>query len=501
MRMVASVLIGLLASAFGIARLALLGWLIAKVFQGATLPELLVPMAIVAGVMLARGMLEYFRTMIAHVTAARVQLQVRKTIYDKSVALGPAYFGQQKSADVMLAVVDSVEQLETYFGQFLPQLVISVVTPIAVFGFVGFLDLPVAAVLVGATLFTLIAPMMFQKLDRVASRGRGQALRAFSAEFVDAVQGLATLKAFGQASTRARDLGARAIALSTNTMKVNAVNALGRGITDTGIAIGAAAALGVGAYRVVDGAMAIETLLIVLMMGVELFRPLRDLRQQLHTGMLGQSAAETIFRLLDADPIVKEAGGNAAGVLQPAISFADVDFTYPGADAPVYNGLDFDVAAGERIGVVGTSGAGKSTIVRLLLRHYDPDGGRITVGGRDLRDLRFDVLRSCLQSSTRTRTSSTARLPTTCASGRPQADQTQLIQAARAANAHDFIEPCLRATPPSSASAACAVRRATPAHRHRPRAAARCADPRARRGPFCGRRRERGGDPGRRSTG
>ena len=120
-----SVLIGLVAAFVGLARLALLGWLIAKVFQGAAWNELLLPITVVALVMILRGIFEYVRTMVAHHTAARVQLKIRKSLYDKTVALGPAWFGTARTSDFMVSVVDGVEQLETYFGQFLPQVAVS----------------------------------------------------------------------------------------------------------------------------------------------------------------------------------------------------------------------------------------------------------------------------------------------------------------------------------------------------------------------------------------
>ena len=96
-----------------------------------------------------RGIFEYARTMVAHHPAARVQLKIRKSLYDKTVALGPAWFSTARTSDFMVSVVDGVEQLETYFGQFLPQVVIALMTPIAIFAFVAFLDLPVALVLLG----------------------------------------------------------------------------------------------------------------------------------------------------------------------------------------------------------------------------------------------------------------------------------------------------------------------------------------------------------------
>ena len=116
-RIAGAVAIGLAAVALGIARLALLGWLIARVFQGATLQELLLPAALVGFAMILRGFFEQWRVMVAHETAARVQRRLRRAIYDKIAALGPAYVGQQRSGDMALTMIDSVEQLETYLNE------------------------------------------------------------------------------------------------------------------------------------------------------------------------------------------------------------------------------------------------------------------------------------------------------------------------------------------------------------------------------------------------
>ena len=440
-RIVLSVVIGLAATVAGIGRLALLGWLIAKVFQGASMAELAGPIALVAGIMVLRGLLEYLRVMIAHETAARVQIVLRKAIYDKAVELGPAWFGLERTGDVILSVVDGVEQLETYFGEFLPQLLIAILTPIGIFCFVAFLDLPVAAVLVGAAFVALLFPMLFHRLDRNASIERAKTYANFGAEFLDAVQGLATLKAFGQSGARAAALSTRAQQLARGTMWVNATNALGRGITDASIAIGAAAALAVGAWRVEAGAMELSTLLIVLMMGVELFRPLRDLRAQLHTGMLGQAAARAIFRILEAKPLVTEtaAARGVQGEPLPSIVFEDVAFTYPGNERSAHRGLSFTVAPGERVGVVGPSGAGKSSIVRLLLRFYDPQGGRVLVGGRDLKAMSFEDLRGQIAVVNQDTYLFHGTVEENLRFGRPDASQAQIEEACRAANAHDFI--------------------------------------------------------------
>ncbi len=441
-RITFSVVIGLAAAAAGIARLALLGWLIAMVFEGRPFAELVVPMIIVAGVMLARGGLEYLRIIVAHETAARVQIAIRKKIYDKAVMLGPAWFGQQRTGDVVLSVVDGVEQLETYFGEFLPTLLIAILTPVGIFCFVAFLDLPVAAVLVASAILALVLPMAFHRLDYRASIERSRAYGDFGAEFLDAVQGLATLKAFGQSTAKARALAAGAMTLARGTMWVTAVNSMGRGITDASIAIGAAAALVFGAWRVEAGTMELSTLLIVLMMGVELFRPLRDMRTQLHTGMLGQSSAEAIFRVLGARPLVEApstADAEADDDTAPAIEFDRVSFAYPGETALTHEALSLRLMKGECVGIVGPSGAGKSSIVRLLLRFWDPQEGHVKIAGRTIRTMTFDELRSRIAVVNQDTYLFHGTVEDNLRFGKPDASQEEMEEACRLANAHDFI--------------------------------------------------------------
>ena len=207
-------------------------------------------------------------------------------IFDKVTELGPAHFGLERTGDAILAMIDGVEQLEIYFGQYLPQLIVSALTPVLIFAAVAFLDLPVALVMLAAALITLIAPQIFHSWDKNNSLGRSRAYKAFAAEFLDSVQGLATLKAFGQSGPRAKTLKEKADNLFRSTMWVLATNSLARGITDTGIAVGAAATLALGAFRVAEGSMELTALVMILMLGVEVFRPLRDMRSLMHNGMV-----------------------------------------------------------------------------------------------------------------------------------------------------------------------------------------------------------------------
>ena len=441
MRIAWAIVVGVIAAVLGIARLGLIGWLLGKVFLGASVDELMGPFVLVAGTMVARGAVEYYRTMIAHHTASTVQQKLRQTLYDHVVRLGPAHFGRQRTGDVILTVVEGVEQLETYFGQYLPQFFVAAVTPILIFSFVAFLDLTIAIVLLVAALVTLFAPMAWHNLDRRNSRARSREYGAFAADFLDAIQGLMTLKAFGQSNARSRLLEKRADALFKSTMWVLATNTLSRGITDTGIAVGAAISLGWGAWRVAEGEMSLTVLLVVLMLGVEVFRPLRDLRILLHQGMIGRSAATSILAFLNTPPSIEAAATRRREIseLDPSIDFEGVSFTYPGGRHRAHSRLSFEIAVGENVAIVGPSGAGKSTIVNLLLRLFDPDDGIVRIGGCDIRTLSFAELRSRIAVVRQDAFLFHGTVEDNLRMGKPDASKDALESAARAANAHDFI--------------------------------------------------------------
>jgi ATP-binding cassette subfamily C protein CydCD len=451
----------------GTARLALLGWVLGRVLAGDSLAKLAWPVAGVAALIALRGLLEYGRTMVAHHTAARVQRRLRGRLYDQITALGPAHFTQTRTGDVILSVVEGVQQLEVYFGQFLPQLFVSALTPFLIFAVVATIDLSLAVVFLLAAIATFLMPTLWHRWDSRHSLARSKTYAAYGAEFLDAIQGLRTLAAFGQSQSRARLLEERGRALFQATMWLLSTNTLARGISDVCIALGAAVALAIGAYRVQAGQMELTALVVVLMLGVEIFRPLRELRTVLHQGMLGLSAAQPILALLELKPQVTDGaaqqkndgatqqndavgglGGGAAPLPpdknsrfteNPSITFEGVTFSYPGGRGPALEHLSFSVAAGQRVGVVGASGAGKSTISRLLLRFADPTVGRVTIGGHDLRELSLRNLRRLIAVVSQDTYLFHGTIEENLRMGRPEASPAELEAAARSANMHDAI--------------------------------------------------------------
>src|SRR5471030_744782 len=437
--MLLSIVVGLLALLAGIARFVFLGQLLALVLRGSPWQSWVAPSVAVAAAIVLRALLDHWRAGIACRTAARAQETLRGQLYDRIVTLGPAWFAEQRTGGVMLSVIDGVEQLQTFFGQYLPQLAVALCAPFAIFGFIAFWDLPVATVLLVAALVALFGPIAVHMHERRTSLARAQAFKEFGETFLDAVQGLPTLKAFGQSRVWGERLATQARAVSDNTFWVLAAGLLTRGIVDLGAAVGAALALVLGAWRVTHGEMGLTTLLIVLMAGTEIFRPLRDLRSVFHQGMLGQAATAGIRSLLEANPPMPEAGTEPLRGTQASLDFDNVSFAYAGGRGLAHRGLTFSVAAGERIGIVGPSGAGKSSIVRLLLRQYDPQGGSIRIAGQDVRTLDPDALRAKIAVVAQDTMLFAGTVEENLRLGRPDATADEVEAAARAAYAHDFI--------------------------------------------------------------
>ena len=450
LRILFAALMGLVAVGASIARLAITGVIIARVFQGEGFSSLTAPLIAVAALIVVRGVLQYLRDAVSYQTAIATKIEIRRRLYQHALALGPGYFDQRRTGDVLMSLVDGVENLETFFGQYLPQFLVAAAAPVLIFAFMAFLDVQIGLIFLFFAAFTLFAPSLIQKRNHKANQQWYSANGALGADFLDSVQGLATLKAFGQSKIRGELLASRARHLYRSTMKVLAADGASGGATTLGISAGAVLALVWGGLRVSDGDLELRTLVIVLMLGAEVFRPLRELTVLYHQGMLAMSSAEGIFALLDSPVTIKEPEAPVSVTQpgthgeesqpEPEITFDSVTFGYDGGRRDALQRLSFTLHAGETLGLVGASGAGKSTVVWLMLRFYDPNQGRILLGGHDLRELPLDVVRRQIAVVTQDTYLFQGTVAENLRLGRPDASQGELEEAARTANAHDFIK-------------------------------------------------------------
>ncbi|MDQ6670636.1 MAG: thiol reductant ABC exporter subunit CydC [Chloroflexota bacterium] len=439
-RIALAAFVGLAAVPVAMWRLTLTGQALARVFSGDPFDALTSMLLLIAGLIVVRALLQLMRDEIGNSTAALMKARIRVQLYEHVLKLGAGHFDQRRTGDAVLALVDGVEQLDPFFGQYLPQLLVAGLTPIIIFAFMAFLDLPTATIFLIFALLTLVAPGVFHRLNSTASIAFRRAQVTMSADFLDNIQGLATLKAFGQSRQRGLALAERARQLYRSTMWVLAVNILTGGITLLGISAGAAVALAWGALRVQAGELPLSTLLIVLLLGVEVFRPLRDLVQLFHSSMLAVAATRGMYDLLDTRPEVQPPASPVPMTsLAPVIRFEHVTFGYQGGRRPAVEDCSFELEPGQTLGVVGPSGAGKSTLVNLLMRFVDPQRGRILLDGHDIRQLSVDVLRHQVAVVAQDTYLFYGTVEDNLRVANPEATRPELEAACRAANAHGFV--------------------------------------------------------------
>ncbi|MCH7944779.1 MAG: ABC transporter, partial [Armatimonadetes bacterium] len=166
-------LVGILAVGAGIARLAVAAVVIVEVILGgASFSSLVWPLAAMAGLVVLRAVLQYIQEVMGHHTASVVKIQVRKRLYEHALALGPGYFDQNRTGDVMLTMADGVERLEVFFGKYLPQLIVAAVAPLLIFAFMAVIDIRMGLIFLAFALFTLVVPNIFRRWTSASSSAR-----------------------------------------------------------------------------------------------------------------------------------------------------------------------------------------------------------------------------------------------------------------------------------------------------------------------------------------
>jgi len=442
LRIAGAALLGLLAVAAGISRLAFSGLIIAGVLTGAAFSSLIPYLAAVAGFIALRAVFQYLRDMVSQETAAKVKEGLHDKLYRHALDLGPGHFDQKRTGDVLLSLGEGVEQLQVFYGQFLPQMVVAGVAPVLIFFLMASFDVVIGLIFVVFALLTLLETPLFLMFTEESSRRRRAAYGAFGADFLDSIQGIATLKIFGRTRSQGKALAARARQLYRTTMGVLAVNMVSVGFTTFGILGGTACALGWGALKVSAGDLEIRSLIVILIMGAEIFRPTRELMVLYHQGINAMASAEGIFTLLETPVTVRDPAGDGTddeASFEPAVRYEDVSFAYREGSRPALREVSLELRPGEKLGVVGPSGAGKSTLVSLMLRFADPQQGRVLLGGRDIRTIPLHVLRRHVAVVAQDMYLFYGTIADNLRMARPEATAGELEQAARAANIHEFI--------------------------------------------------------------
>jgi ABC-type transport system involved in cytochrome bd biosynthesis fused ATPase/permease subunit len=394
----------------------------------------------VLAVIVTRAALLWWREVATAAAGARIRARLRDRLVARLAELGPAWLTGARTGRTQATLVDGVEGLDAYYSRYVPQVLVTVTVPTALVAWLATVE-PVAATLLGAAvLLVLTVPRVWDATLLRRGRRRWAAFTALAADFLDTLQGAATLRAFGAVGRMRARIEARNRDLHATTMTQLRLSLIESGISALLIQAGLAAATVAAAVAASGGRADAATVFLVLLVSVECFRPVRDLGAHWHAGYLGVTAVDGLTDLLTAPAPVTHTGRvDSRFAAGPSVDFEGVGYRYPDRESPAVRDVTLRLAPGETVAVVGRSGAGKSTLANLLLRHLDPNAGRITVGGVDLRDLTRDALHRTVTVVAQETYLFHGTVAENLRLARPDATDADLEAAARAAGAHDFI--------------------------------------------------------------
>lgn len=399
---------------------------------------------LLTAVVSTRAVLLWLREVSAQWAGSVVKRRLRRRLYGHLLDLGPGWMQGTRTGRLQSVLVDGVEGLEGYYTRYLPQVAVALIGSTAILLYLATLDPVVAVTLAVAVLALPVAPRLWERL--LASRGQAHwdAYQQVNADYVDAMTGMTTLKAFGAAHRRGAYLREQTWRLYRSTMGQLAVSLIGTGLTTLLVGLGTAVAVVVAVVRYGTGDLNAVEVLTVLLLASECFRPFAALAGYWHLSYLGFSAADDIAEVLQARPAVgSPSTGDVADTsrLRRPLGAAlrGVTFTHAGANTPTLRDVDLQVPPGATVALVGASGAGKTTVAALLVRLHDPDVGSVEIGGIDLRRLTPQQARSLVAVVPQDPFLFSGSIADNIRLGRLDAADGDVVGAARAAGLDDFI--------------------------------------------------------------
>jgi ATP-binding cassette, subfamily C, bacterial CydCD len=375
-----TILSGLFIGLLAIAQAYLVSTTVNDVFlQKQTLLQVTHWLQLLFIVIAVRGLLTWLNEVAANTVAVRVKSNLRERLFAHLLALGPAFSRGERTGELTTAAVEGVEALDAYFSQYLPQLVISTLVPITILILVFPLDLLSGIILL---LTAPLIPFFMYMIGRSAegvTKQQYKTLSRLSAHFLDSLQGLTTLKLFGQSKAQTQNIAKISDQFRDTTLKVLQATFLSAFALELLATISTAMiAVEVG-LRLLYGQMQFQEALFLLILAPEFYLPLRMLGLRFHAGMSGTTAAQRIFQILDT-PVMSNrlVIGRQQFVKQiSSIEFENVSFTYPSETKSVLQDINLTIERGQQIALVGKTGAGKSTLISLLLGFIQPTQGAI----------------------------------------------------------------------------------------------------------------------------
>jgi subfamily B ATP-binding cassette protein MsbA len=394
----------------------------------------------VLAVYLLKGLGSYLSSYLMADVGQRVVRDVRNDLFRHMLGQSAAFFALQTTGRLMARIMNDVGQLQRVVSDTVGDLTRETLTLVAFTGVLVYYDPRLALVCLTGAPVVVYPLAQFGKRVRRTSRRSQEALEQMSHVTAEALTGHRIVQAFGAEPHEATKFMQSSSRFYRTSMKVTSVLSLLPPLMELVGGVALVLALWYGSREIAAGRLTTGEFAACIAALFMMYAPARKLSRVNADLQQAAAAAERVFEILEMHSEVRDRPG--AAPMRPFrrdIELRDVHFTYNGGEAFTLNGVSFTVLAGQTLAIVGRSGAGKTTLVNLVPRFYDPTGGAILIDGMDTREVAVSSLRSQIGIVTQETVLFDDTIATNIAYGRPSATRAEIEAAARSAHAHEFI--------------------------------------------------------------
>ena len=371
---------------------------------------------------------------MGYLSSKAVKKVLREKIYRKLLRLGSSYKEKAQTSEIVQISVEGVEQLETYFGAYLPQFFYAMLAPLTLFIVLGFVNVPAAAVLLVCVPLIPAAIAAVQTwAKKLLSKYWGQ-YTALGDTFLENLQGLTTLKIYRADDFKNDEMNVEAEKFRKITMKVLTMQLNSITIMDLIAYGGAALGIVMSVTQYSKGNVSLAGCLLIIMLSADFFIPMRQLGSFFHIAMNGMAAGQKIFRLLD----LPEAEEKKADCPKGDIVCRDLHFSYDN-DREILSGVNMTFKRGAFTAIVGESGCGKSTISAILTGRNKGYGGSVSVGETELSEIREADLMENITYISHQSYLFKGTVRDNLLMGKPDASDSELWEVLERVNLADFV--------------------------------------------------------------
>lgn len=389
---------------------------------------------------LIRPPVEYYRQFYAQYVSNKILYDIRENLYSHLQKLSLSYYSNTRAGEIISRVINDVEQTRNFVMIGLMNVWLDLATIVIAIAIMLTMDVPLTIVTLIAFPFYGYSVMHFFGKLRILTRKRSQALADVQSYLHERVSGVSVIKSFALEDVEQKRFDKTNDNFLEKAIDHTRWNAKAFAVVNTITDVAPLLVLAYAGYQVINGSLTVGTMVAFIAFIERVYSPLRRLVNSSTSLTQSFASMDRVFELMEEKyDVTDKEDAVTLPLMNGEVEFDNVNFSYEKEGEIVLKGIDFKVSPGETVAFVGMSGGGKSTIVGLIPRFYDVTGGAIRIDGYDIRDIKVKSLRDQIGIVMQDTILFSDSVKSNILMGKPDASDEEVIAAATAANAHDFI--------------------------------------------------------------